>query len=302
MAVKPLKDRVLDEIPGYRAAEQRHDHLRAQMRITPAVSDMSRPYVDRISKAGDAGQDLDELRDEYAAEYQRWASDVEFNQLINYAREGALAAANSAKSVGTDYALDFLRDELDALMTDVASHRDILASRPVDAETAINAGGDGLKRWQIAEDLISRYAELRAEHLRYTFTGNPNAAGHRYFGVIGQIAGFLEAEPYWLRLRSTNSAEHSIDPAIATWLATKPGGEFHRTGIWPATISRAEWLLIVANNKPWLPDAEDIARLGDRAEQLFSGRHTYRNALDVRRFRDCITELTALGAVTTFGG
>lgn len=293
-----LKDRVRDEIPGYRAAQRRSDRLRAMLGTPAGTIDLDATYTKRISEAIDGGaENLDELRAAYVTDLQQVTAAAGFHTLMVRSHRQAYDAADAAERAGTDHALDFLRTELATLMEEVDEHRAVLASHPENAEAAINAGADGLDRWKIAEDLISRYAELRSEHRRYCMLqdGQP-----LHFATIGQCAGFLEADPYWARLRSTRGGSNSTDAAIAAWMSTQAGGEPHRNGIWPDTISRADWLLIVADNEPWLPDAGHIGELGHRCEQLFVVNRSYRNGLEISSFRDSMTRLTELGATTTF--
>lgn len=302
MAAKSLRERVRDAIPGYRTAQNRHKRLQNDMIALPDVglADLDADYQNRIWQAIDNGaENLHDLRASYIADRQKLMAQGEFHVLVVNSSRQAYYAAETAESAGADHALDFLRAELDTLMADVNDHRAILAAHPTTAEAAMNAGADGLDRWKRAEDLIRRYDELRTEHQRYVRLQSGNQPAD--FAVIGQFAGFLEAEPYWRYCRSIRSAEHSTDPAIAKWLSTQPGdAEYHRKSTWPATMSRADWLLVVADNDPWLPDAAHIDRLAQRAEQLFAKGRSYRSGIEINGFRANMADLKALGANIDF--
>lgn len=295
--MNPLRERVLDAIPGYRQAQARHDRLIALTQIVPTVHEaLDAGYIEQIAAAADnESASLDDLAASYALDRQTWAAKVEFQKLVIATREQARTAAESAKVYGATEALDFLRDELDTLMAEVDKHRAPVAAHPNTAEEAIRGGGT--KQWELVEGLIARYAELRAEHRKYVTLQSGEVA--RGFAVCGQIARFLEADPYWRYRRATCPGHASTDPSIATWFTQSGTGEAHRTNIWPLGIPRNQWLLTVADNQPWLPDADTIIQAHYLAEELFAGAKSYRTMPEIGGFQRRISELNDLGVTTT---
>ncbi|BAX96317.1 hypothetical protein MSTE_00982 [Mycobacteroides stephanolepidis] len=290
---RPLKERVLDQIPRYRELQNRRDRLRSLLRIVPPASDLNLAYAEQITAAADTGADnLDDLRDRFAADRQNWTAAAEFNTLVRDAWYHASSETENAQKASVPIALDYLRGELTALMNEVREHREVLQAHPDSAEEAIGAGPAGLKSWKTVNTLIDRYQELRTEHRVYVnlrFGGTVKG-----FDTCAQSARFLEMDPWWRRCRSTGGTCN--DTRIAAWLHNREHhAEGNRTNIWPHSYTQPQWLLAVADNDPWLPDANTIDRANQIATELL-GRMPSNNS-EITSFYRRIAELTALGAV-----
>lgn len=289
---RALKERVLDQIPPYRGLQNRRDRLRSLLRIVPPASDLNLAYAEQITAAADAGaENLDDLRDRFAADRQNWSTAAEFNALVRDAWFQASSDTENAQKAGASIALDYLRGELENLMAEVREHREVLQAHPDSAEQAIGAGPAGLKNWKLVSELIGRYQELRTEHRVYVnlqFGGTVKG-----FDTCAQSARFLEIDPWWRRCRSTGGT--CPDTQIAAWMHCRdPRAEGHRTNIWPHSYTHAQWLLAIADNDPWLPDANTIDRANLIATDLLARMPS--NSIEIASFYRRLDELNQLGA------
>lgn len=274
-----LRERILDEIPGYRAAMHRFDTLR---RLTLSGLDdignattIEVAYYDKISAAVANGVDsLHDLREQYTADVTGMQARSQFHALAVRIMQQSRTDAETALSDNADVALDYLRSELDTLMADVRKSRTLIANHPASAEVALTAGGPTAAHdWQTVTTLLGRYDEIRREHLAWVRrqSGDANTAA---FATIGQVARFLEADPAWLYRRATTPVPGTgNNPTIAAWLdgtrITVDPAEANRDGIWPNTIRPSQWLLTVADNDPWVPNADTITACHNTADEMF---------------------------------
>ncbi|MGV0718543.1 hypothetical protein ABQE93_24365 [Mycolicibacterium sp. XJ662] len=295
-----LRERVLDEVPGYRQAQRRHLRLTELFQIvgTP-LNELNRGYIDRICAAADdeTVSSLDDLAGAYATDWQQHSGRLEFFRLVGAERDRAADHTKTAMAQGADSALEFLRGELKALVADIVENRETVNAHPNSAAKVLASDAGAADRWHLVTVLISRYEEIRTEHRRYV---NLQQGEHiQGYATVGQCARFLEVDPYWRHQRATTPGHASTDPAIAAWFNNRPrrGQNTGNTGIWPVGYSQSQWLLIVADSEPWLPDADTIDHAHRLAEQLFLGRKTYNRPAEVKEFYRLVTELRNLGAV-----
>ena len=299
-----LKERILDAIPNYRSTLER---ARALSTLTLSgldgmgnISDLNVAYYDRISTAVDSGvSDLTALRDAYAADVSALQGKGQFHQLAVQVMQHARNAATQLLVDHADVALGILRGELDTLMGDVDRNRPAITTQALSAEHAIAAGTQAVTDWQTVNALLARYDEIRREHRDWVKRqgGDNQMPG---FVAVGQTARFLDVDPTWLYRRATTTAPTGGDTTtITAWLNRHRGttidpGDAHRTDVWPNTYRPNEWLLIVADNDPWLPDADIINGCYGIADEMF------RNAINSTPtwMLSRLAELTTLGATT----
>jgi len=298
-SAKSLRDSVLDAIPGYRQAEHRRHRLTQILGQLPAQPDLILGYQARIFAAADEGADnLNDLRLDYITDLTVAQGAMRFREEVVEAMHQAVTQMDTTRRQGASVALDYLRRELDSLMADVRKNRDIIATHPTNAADVIN-GGRSAKDWKLVEDLVTRYDTLRALHREYVkFQGNP---GGTDFAVCGQVAKFLDTDPHWIHRRNTAHGNGSPVPEIREWFASRPARrtkaeDAGRSSIWPASMRPAEWLLTVADNRPWLPNAHSIEEAAHLANQLMD--KPFKNGSTLNFFRDTlkkVSELTANG-------
>ncbi|WP_197382647.1 hypothetical protein [Mycolicibacterium mengxianglii] len=302
-----LHKQILDVIPGYRNAIERRETLRKLMRTNTWVGDFEATFRAKIADAVDTGAtNLDDLRAEYTAARQEWKATGEFNVLITNAYHDADNAVAQTLSGGTAAALDYLRVEMDTLMADVRKNRDVITAHPSSAEQALDTPS-GAKNWRTVTSLLGRYADLRNEHHSW-IRRDGNIKG---FEVCGQFTKLL-ADPHWQYRRATSPGKRATDSQIAAWFAggtTKPNPtqswpefvasqakdatDVDRPDIWPQSVRPNTWLLIVADNDPWLPDADTIAEVHRITTELFTRPMT--ESADNRWFYRLISELAQYG-------
>ncbi|WP_370501196.1 hypothetical protein NWT09_14115 [Mycolicibacterium sp. jd] len=288
-----LKEAVLDHIPGYRRAENRHKRLQKLIRIVPNETELKRDYRARIFAAADADVDsLDDLRQDYITDRAIWQGAAAFAEQVSQALRQASEDMKTARLTGSRAALDYLRTQLDDLMAEVREHRDIIATHPKSAEHVINAGNAAQKNWNLVEGLISRYDELRAAHRDYVRIQTDGSAGQD-FATCGQIATFIDHDPSWLYRRGTAPGSQSQVEEIRAWFNASRGrvkpADVNRVDIWPQSYRASQWLLIVADNQPWLPDGTTIKRSAQTANQLMDQQ--FRDASRLNLFRSTVAEL-----------
>ena len=305
MAKAPtLKDRIHAEIPGYDTALARERALRtltiANMNAMGNVGDVNADYYHRVSAAVDNGvTDLDDLRESYAAEVSKLQARAGFQQLCVSLMQQSHTDADTALTDHTDIAFDVLRAELDAIMADVDKHRAIIQAHPATAEEALNAGPNGAKNWQTVTSLLARYDELRREHRTWALRqiGETTAPG---FATIGQVRTFFDTDPTLLHARATTRAPSDGDGALSTWLSQSPTGidpadASRRDGnIWPSSYRPADWLLLVADNQPWVPDGHTINACHRITADVFLNAPHWRPSTTLAR----LAELSQHGAIT----
>lgn len=297
----PLRERILEQIPGYAAATNRERALRLlSLQGVDTVgnrTDIDTDFADRIARAVDAGTtDLTELRADYAAAITGLEARSSFHRLAIDVMQRARDDANQLLADHADVALDYLRGKLDQLFADVAKNRTAIEQHPDSAEAAITAGAT--TGWTLVNELLGRYDEIRKEHRAWVIrqSGAPGTPG---FATIGQARRFLEIDPGWLHRRAA-ATPPTQDDTLAAWFrktaAVEPS-DVNRTTIWPATYRPSNWLLTVADNDPWLPDADTIAECHTLADELFRTAGTASPSWTLSRLailaeHGAITELT----------
>lgn len=302
-----LKDRILDQIPGYRTVVERERRLRTlTMQGLNAIgnaSDIAVDYYEKIAQAVDSGADsLTDIRDQYMTDLNGLRARAEFHQLAVRVMQQAQADANVILSSNTDLALNILRAELDTLMTEVRKHRAVIAAHPATAEQALSSGDPkAADNWRTVTGLLGRYDEIHNEYNQWITRQDDTGRGVAFAAtVIGQMARFLEAEPFWLHRRSiTPAPDGGNNGPIKAWLDAAQGftltpEDNPRTGLWPHAHAPSQWLLMVADNEPWLPDADTLFACLDLAEDMFRSSAT----AGASWFYSRIAELAEHGAHT----
>lgn len=296
-----LRERTLDQIPGYRKAIERSRRLqRLTLQAVNSIGnlgDLNVAYHQQIADAVDNGTtDLTQLRDLYAADVAALQGRAQFHNLAITVQQQARDEAAELLTRHADIALDYLRDELNSLMTEVRKHRTIIDNHPATAEAAIERGTKAAANWKTVTDLLGRYDDIRREHREWLKRQHGDHV--HSFHTVGQISRFLEAEPAWLlRRRTTSPPAGGRERDIAAWFNSATGDvnpeDGRRNDIWPHSHRPNKWLLIVADNDPWLPDANTITTAANAADELFKNNDT---ATTAHWFRSRVTVLTDLGA------
>ncbi|BBZ64959.1 hypothetical protein MINS_03880 [Mycolicibacterium insubricum] len=303
-----MKDAVLDQLPGYRAAEHRENRLKKELPALAAAGiPVSLRYLDVVRERldGDGPLDLRQMCADYGNEYTAQLGRHEFHQMLateltDLHHQKATLLANHA-----DVALDFLRGQLDQLMAAVRDNRERIAGQPASADAALAAGKNAVADYQLVQGLIGRYVEIRAEHRRYA-AGNRGAGGGvgafgRPFDTVGEVARFLEVVPYWQQRRGTTPARNSTEPAIRAWFNASHAGAMQVDSYGNSSMNAVpanQWLLTVADNDPWLPDGDTIQRAYDFADQLFAPGRSYNRRTEIEMFWSHVANLAELGVTT----
>lgn len=298
-----LKDRILAQIPGYHDALNRERALRAltlqSLNDLGNGGELESAYYAKIKAAVDSGaKNLNAVRDAYVADLNGMRARAEFHQLTVRVMEQSRIDAQQALATNTSVALDVLRAELDTLVSDVHSKRDIVAAHPVNAEQALTTGGSkAAANWKIVIDLLGRYDEIHREYYDWVSREHGTHLPAQTPVVCGQTRRFLEVEPVWLHRRATTPAPgNSTDSDLAAWLnkrqdATFQPEDLQRTSPWPHAHRPSEWLLIVVDNEPWLPDAATLTACRAMADEMFRSA-----SAGSSWFYNRLNELTGLGA------
>ncbi|KRD04953.1 hypothetical protein ASE48_20140 [Mycobacterium sp. Root265] len=301
-----LKDRILSQIPGYQTALERERRLRTltlqSLDNLGNGADLESAYYAKVAEAVDGGAtDLNSVCDAYVADLNGMRARAEFHQLAVRVMQQARTDADHALTTGSDTALDILRSELDTLVTDVHKHRALIVAHPVNAEQALTTGGPkAASDWKAVTELLGRYDEIHREYTEWVSRQHETHLPTHIPVACGQTRRFLEIEPAWLHRRATTPApDGSNNHDIAAWLnqhgATDLNPEdMQRNSPWPHAHRPSEWLLIVVDNQPWLPDAATLTACHALADEMFrtaaySGTSWFYNRL---------AELTELGAST----
>ncbi len=298
-----LRDRILAQIPGYSAAVSRERELRSltlqSLNGIGNAAELETEYHRKITDAVDAGAtDLAAVRDAYVSDVTGLRARAEFHQLAVRVMEQSRIGAQQALESNTSVAFDVLRGELDALVNDVHTHRKLIGEHPTNAEQALATGGSkAAANWKTVTDLLGRYDEIHREYYTWVSRDHGTHLAAQIPVICGQTRRFLEVEPAWLHRRAvTPSPSHSTS-AIAAWLNPRRSinihaDDPHRTSPWPNAYRPSEWLLIVVDNEPWLPDADTLTACHALADEML--RNT--TSADGSWFYNRLNELTRLGA------
>lgn len=299
-----LKDRILDRIPGYHDALNRERALRSltlqSLNDLGNGGELESAYYAKIKDAVDSGaKDLNAVRDAYVADLNGMRARAEFHQLAVRVMEQSRVDAQHALETNTAVAFDVLRAELDALVTDVHANRKIITDHPTNAEQALTTGGPkAAASWKTVTDLLGRYDEIHREYYTWVSRDHGTHLPAQVPVICGQTRRFLEVEPAWLHQRAITPAPGtSTTSDVAQWLDSKQGIDFNaddlqRTSPWPHAHRPSQWLLIVVDNEPWLPDAATLTACHSMAGEML--RST--TSADSSWFYNRLGELTRLGA------
>lgn len=299
-----LRDRILEQIPGYSAAVSREQALRTltlqSLNGIGNAAELETDYHRKITDAVAAGaKDLVAVRDAYVADMTGMRARAEFHQLAVRVMEQSRIDAQQAMETNTAVAFDVLRTELDGLVNDMHANRKIITEHPTNAEQALTTGGSkAAANWKTVTDLLGRYDEIHHEYYQWVSRDHGTHLAAQIPVICGQTRRFLEVEPAWLHRRAVTPAPgNSTNSDIAAWLNRRQSVEFHaddaqRTSPWPNAYRPSEWLLIVVDNEPWLPDADSLTACHAVANEML--RST--TSADGSWFYNRLNELTRLGA------
>ena len=247
---KPLRDRIREANSAYKHQTGLHSRL-MQFAQTQTAGDVNRDFIVRL----EAGEDPAKLRDEYIDAKVRADAEHQYRGLISQMLQRV--DTQSAEARFADEALDLCRDELDAIMGRVAKNRPLIEQHPATIEAALAAGS--LDDWQTVEQILDDYDALRVEYRRQIRLQDAGLTGPKIGAV--ECRHFVDLDLYFVNMRRRTSILNGYpDSQILAWFRPE------RT----STGSRAEHLLLIADNEPWLPDANELNQINRVVEQLCS--------------------------------
>lgn len=261
-----LLNKALAVIPGYTEAKTAVDTVK-QWRPPqrPEMGAETRRIAAELAEAATAGRELPVgLAERLFNEQRLGAHEVEVARLIRETLTGAQDALNNAINRNTGRAYNYLQTQVDTLTKQIRAERDSLAALVgLDADTAIRAGR--VKDWQHAESLIERYAEIRHAHFSILCIEDSTTQRH-VFAVSGQLPDPCDIDPYWVYRRTYYSGRTTAVPAAdyrahVDWLNAaqgKPTETHLRSDIYPTTMHPLQWLLTIAEHKPWVPNHHEL--------------------------------------------
>lgn len=161
-----------------------------------------------------------------------------------------------------DDAYTVLAGHLTKLYREVDKHRGDLTGSTT-AEAAIRSGTP--TAFTQGDDLCRRYEQIRAAHAEMLRIEDP-AIGTPALIHAGQIRNAVEHEPYWHSIRRRSATQVGLDHhsnRIADhlgWLKNAPATGQHdrRSTIWPDDRPHLDWLLLLAEHEPFVPDAAEL--------------------------------------------
>lgn len=262
-------------IPGYTEAQRAVDTTRQWLtdNVQPDNPvDIARAAHAELLAAARAGNDLPAAALDAAIDGDRIvAQNHRRTELLRSAYDSAQQDLTATIAAGVDAGYAHLRKELTKLYADVNTHRDALG-RAATAEDAIRAGTPDA--YTLGADLTDQYQRIRDAHAALLRTEG-SGAGTPQLVHAGQAEDTLNLDPYWhAKRRAARNIPSVLDtPRSAEhlhWLATAPASRESdvRTSIWPANLTRVDWLLRLARTRPYVPNGDTINeryRLAHRA-------------------------------------
>lgn len=253
----PLRERIRAANEAYTQATSLHSRLMnyAQATTTENVDETFRAQLIE-------GADPATLLDDYIEAKVRANAELQFGNLIRDLLQRSAVPVALEESFA-DTGVELCRDELAAIMGRVAEHRTLIEQHPATIEVAVNAGA--VDDWRTVEQILDDYDALRMEYRRQVRLQNPGLGGPVIDAV--ECKHFADVNTYWTHKRHRASIlEGYPDREIWEWFRPST----------PATAStRAEHLLTIADNDPWMPDADDLSKVATIIDHLCNHRwHT----------------------------
>ncbi|GGM58569.1 hypothetical protein [Microbacterium saperdae] len=172
-------------------------------------------------------------------------------------------------------AFKFLDEQLRDLMRTVREQEPALQGIS-NASHALRGGGASQDAWQVIEDQIERYRELRRvqRHI-FVVLGDAGARPYRIdvLNRSGQLrAAFDHESSYTARRRFWRTARDEQGSAgFNDWLTTPPRPQFDRDGADVFPDDAAAYLRwISADDKAWIPDEATLLSVHETAETMLT--------------------------------
>lgn len=265
----PIRQRIEAANTELQNAKALQARLRQYTDTNGVIVDVDEQFRNRIR----AGADPADLVDEYIdARNRQTALGLFGSNVVRSLLERVTLPVNLEKAFADD-ALDMCRDELDRIMAAVTEHRNLIEQHPATIDAALAAGS--LDDWQTVEDLLNDYDQLRAEYRRQIRLQDSGLSGPKIGAV--ECKHFVDIDLYFVNMRRrTSILEGYQDQEILRWFRPE----------WNSTNSRSEHLLRIADNQPWLPDADELGKLNHIVEQLCNHQWHTGNLGSDRQFFD----------------
>ncbi|MGB3699315.1 MAG: hypothetical protein WBA05_17950 [Gordonia sp. (in: high G+C Gram-positive bacteria)] len=270
---KPLKDRIREANTAYTHQTELHARLMQYSQTTPH-SNVDEQFRERLH----AGEDPAHLIDDYVTAKNRENIAQQFGRIVADILQRT-ASPRSREAQFADQALDLCRDELATIMSRVTKHRALLEQHPATIDAALAAGS--LDDYRTVEQILDDYDALRVEYGRQIRLQDAGLTGPKIGAV--ECRHFVDVDLYFVNKRRRASIlEGYPDEQILAWFRPEQ----------ISTSSRAEHLLLIADNEPWLPNADELGKVNHAVDQLCAHQwHTGNLGRDRHLFADYQAQL-----------